>query len=73
MPIYEYVCLRCEHEFEELQRMGETGAPPCEKCGCRKTQRQFSTFAMGGGSSSGGLSGSSCSGCAKSSCTGCAG
>ncbi|MHC4917508.1 MAG: FmdB family zinc ribbon protein [Planctomycetota bacterium] len=72
MPIYEYVCPRCDHRFEELQRMGDAGSPPCEKCGCVRTERQFSTFAMGGGGGSGGSgSGSSCSGCARSSCAGC--
>ncbi len=75
MPIYEYLCPRCEHRFEELQRMGEEASPPCEECGCKKTRRQFSTFAMGGSGWGGvggeGGSGSSCSGCARSSCAGC--
>lgn len=72
MPIYEYLCPRCDHQFEELQRMGEKKSPPCEECGCKKTRRQFSTFAMGGSGGNGeGGSGSSCSGCARSSCAGC--
>ncbi len=72
MPIYEYLCPRCEHRFEEFQRMGEEASPPCEECGCKKTRRQFSTFAMGGSGGNGESgSGSSCSGCARSSCAGC--
>ncbi len=32
MPIREYICLRCEHEFEILEGMDErTGK--CEECG----------------------------------------
>ena len=74
MPIYEYSCPRCGHQFEELQRMDDRTSPPCEKCGCVKTERQFSTFAMGGGgggAGGGSGSGSSCSSCARSSCAGC--
>jgi putative FmdB family regulatory protein len=77
MPIYEYACRKCAHQFEALQRMGDKACPPCEKCGAKKTERKFSTFAMhGGGSRSegggGGHShGSGCGGCSKSSCGGC--
>ena len=31
MPIYEYACLACGHEFEKLQRISEV-APPCPLC-----------------------------------------
>ena len=30
MPIYEYKCRNCGHEFEELVRLGET--PDCPSC-----------------------------------------
>ncbi len=33
MPMYEYKCLSCSHEFEELLAAGST-APPCPLCGC---------------------------------------
>jgi putative FmdB family regulatory protein len=29
MPIYEYICTHCKHQFDELQKIGE---PPLEKC-----------------------------------------
>ncbi|HOX08096.1 MAG TPA: zinc ribbon domain-containing protein [Planctomycetota bacterium] len=87
MPIYEYSCGKCGHEFEALQRMGDKSCPPCEKCGSGRTKRQFSSFAMHGGSRSGGGhahgagcgcgsghgsgGGGGCGGCSKSSCAGC--
>jgi len=67
MPIYEYVCMRCEHNFEELVRHDET--PPCPDCGSEKAKRQFSVFAahgtstqpsFGGPSTAGGCCGGSC-------------
>ena len=43
MPIYEYVCMRCESHFEELVRADEE--PPCPDCGATKVAKQFSVFA----------------------------
>jgi putative FmdB family regulatory protein len=40
MPIYEYVCEACGHEFEKLVRAGKT--PACPSCGAEKLQRLFS-------------------------------
>jgi putative FmdB family regulatory protein len=47
MPIYEYVCMRCENHFEELVRVGDD-APPCPGCGATKVSKQFSVFATHG-------------------------
>ena len=33
MPIYEYKCTKCEHEFELLCKMGETEDKECSQCG----------------------------------------
>ena len=48
MPIYEYRCEDCEHQFEILQRIGE-GAEGlvCPRCGVDHLVKQFSTFAAG--------------------------
>ena len=46
MPIYEYVCMKCESHFEELVRNGET--PTCPDCSSAKVQKQFSVFATHG-------------------------
>ena len=46
MPIYEYKCSGCNHQFSVLQRLGEGNEHlRCEKCGEPKPIKQFSTFA----------------------------
>jgi len=32
MPIYEYACDRCGHEFETLQKMSEEPLKDCPSC-----------------------------------------
>lgn len=33
MPIYEYHCEKCGHEFEVLQKHFDVDEMPCERCG----------------------------------------
>ena len=40
MPIYEYRCKACEHEFEALILKGNV--PPCESCGGTDLERLLS-------------------------------
>jgi putative FmdB family regulatory protein len=40
MPIYEYACKSCGHEFEELVR--DATQPACPSCGKRGAERQMS-------------------------------
>lgn len=40
MPIYEYACKKCGHEFEHLVRMGEK--PSCPSCGADRLAKKFS-------------------------------
>ena len=32
MPIYEYVCSNCDHEFEELQKFSDPPVTDCPTC-----------------------------------------
>ena len=58
MPLYEYRCPECGHSFEILQRLG---AGPddviCPRCGRKKPDKQFSTFASSGSDVGGALAG----------------
>jgi putative FmdB family regulatory protein len=51
MPIYEFVCEKCDEAFETLVRGGQQ--PACPKCGNAKLTKQFSVPAahVAGGSS----------------------
>ena len=42
MPIYEYVCRACEHEFEAFLRK-ETDGVPCPECRGEDLERLIST------------------------------
>jgi putative FmdB family regulatory protein len=48
MPIYEYVCMKCESHFEELVRGDQK--PKCPDCASVKVEKQFSVFAAHGAS-----------------------
>lgn len=57
MPIYEYRCTSCGHEFSKLEKMtSESQSVECPSCHEPRADRQFSTFA----SSTGAASGPSC-------------
>jgi putative FmdB family regulatory protein len=45
MPIYEYICQKCQHPFERLV-FADT-AVACPECGSQTVDKQFSTFAVG--------------------------
>ncbi|MFA6002397.1 MAG: FmdB family zinc ribbon protein [Thermoleophilia bacterium] len=38
MPIYEYRCLKCGHQFEKMQKISDSAVSHCEKCGKRVTR-----------------------------------
>ena len=46
MPVYEYACRKCGHEFEELV-FGEE-KPPCPKCKSTQLEKKFSVFGTQG-------------------------
>ena len=39
MPLFEFICQGCQHEFEELLRLGEQAQ--CPSCGSQQLERQF--------------------------------
>ena len=45
MPVYEYVCKSCQHEFEEL--VFSSTLPSCPKCESEKLDKRVSTFGVG--------------------------
>ena len=78
MPIYEYRCPDCSHEFEEIQKMSADPVTLCPTCGKENVTKLLSAAAFhlkgggwandnyglksGGGDSSGGDSGGGDSG-----------
>lgn len=55
MPIFEYVCSKCDKEFELLVRSSsDTGA--CPHCGSKKLTKKFSVFASSTAGATSGVS-----------------
>lgn len=69
MPIYEYECADCGHEFELLVNSSQVKLE-CPRCGGKRVDKLFSAFGFKSGgrvaTSSGG-----CSSCSSSSCGSC--
>ena len=51
MPIYEYLCEKCGHEFEREQRISDDPVKTCPSCKARKVKRLISqtSFVLKGG------------------------
>lgn len=51
MPVYEYACEKCGHEFEASQRITEEPIKVCPKCKARRVKRLISqtSFVLKGG------------------------
>jgi putative FmdB family regulatory protein len=51
MPVYEYLCEKCGHEFEREQRITEDPVKVCPKCRAQKVRRLISrtAFVLKGG------------------------
>jgi putative FmdB family regulatory protein len=74
MPIYEYQCDQCGHEFESLVFGCE--APVCPTCESHQVTRLMSccgfvSKSAGGQTVSSSAASSSCGGCSATSCAGC--
>jgi putative FmdB family regulatory protein len=46
MPIFEYICQQCRHQFEAIVLGAQKAA--CPKCESKKLNQQLSSFAVGG-------------------------
>ena len=42
MPIYEYQCEACGHQFEEMRRITDETTPSCPQCGSDETKKRVS-------------------------------
>ena len=74
MPIYEYHCNDCNHDFEALVFGSEK--PLCDKCSSKKVAKLMSTCGFvskgnGGQTVSRSASAASCGGCTATSCSSC--
>ncbi len=51
MPIYEYVCEKCAHHLEIMQKMDDAPLVKCPNCGRKKLEKIFSqtSFQLKGG------------------------
>jgi putative FmdB family regulatory protein len=51
MPVYEYSCKACGHEFEREQRISDAPIKKCPSCGALKARRLISrtSFVLKGG------------------------
>jgi len=64
MATYEYVCMRCEHLFEQQRSMTATvdTAVACPSCGSERVNRRFSFFAPGNAEGAPSAGGCACGG-----------
>ena len=72
MPIYEYECQACGHEFEKLV-VSDSQEIVCPKCRDKKLKKLFSMFSghSGGRSIGHDSGGRACGSCTKKSCSSC--
>ena len=51
MPIYEYVCAKCEHSMEAIQKMSDAALTDCPECGEAALKKKISAagFRLKGG------------------------
>jgi putative FmdB family regulatory protein len=54
MPMYQYACNDCGHDFEKKLRMSQSGeAQACPSCGSMETRKRIGAFAVGGSTTTG--------------------
>lgn len=55
MPIFEYFCKHCSHQFEKIVSSADA-VTKCPECSSRKIEKQLSTFAVNAKSNAAGPS-----------------
>jgi putative FmdB family regulatory protein len=75
VPLYEYRCAACEHEFETLVAAGRADQTTCPECGADQVRRLLSLFSAprGGEAAAWSASGAALGGDGASVPTGCCG
>ena len=74
MPLYEYVCDKCDYRFELLRALSASGEEAsCPRCQnrARRVLSPFASFSKDSSGLSNPVGGSSCSSCGSSSCNTC--
>ncbi|WP_041274426.1 FmdB family zinc ribbon protein [Desulforamulus reducens] len=72
MPIYEFRCQKCDHRFQKLCSIGETGKNiTCPACQSADPKRVMSGFTLNNPGALAGSRGDSCKGCTSSNCSAC--
>lgn len=71
MPIYEFTCDKCGHDFEEITNSDTSRA--CPYCGSTETRKMMSTSARRprGGEDYSAPSSGGCGGCSGGNCASC--
>jgi len=46
MPIYEYVCTKCGHEWDTIQKFSEKPLTTCPRCSKKSAKRKISAAAF---------------------------
>ncbi|MEE9566567.1 MAG: zinc ribbon domain-containing protein, partial [Desulfobacteria bacterium] len=54
MPLYEFSCPKCGHEFEQIVFASDKKPIECPKCGASKPERLLSVFSSNLGSKTAG-------------------
>ncbi len=68
MPIFEFICSKCQHQFEVLVSNSEKYNVHCPDCGANDVQQKLSIFnspKQGGASVGQSQAPSGCCGCAR--------
>lgn len=77
MPVYEYVCQKCDTRFDLLRSMSQadqpTCCPHCQAEGARRAPSRFASFSKQSDGSTAAVSGAGggCGACAGGACASC--